>query len=340
MARAARYEAAGAIYHVMARGDGGRDVFEDDRDRLKWLERLGEVCGKYGWQVHAYVLMGNHFHLLLETPQPNLVAGMKWLMGVHAQDWNRKRKRRGHVYQGRYKAVVVNGKGSGEYFRIVADYIHLNPVRSGWVGGTTGRKLKEWRWSSFCWYERLKAPTWLVTDSVLAAFSLSVESRGRRAYAGYLEERARDRDGALSDESLKSLRRGWYLGDEGFRDRILDAMAAGMRPKRRNGSVTGGAARAHDEAEAERITRLVLNELGIPLKRGGLEGRGTYQDEKAMLAWLLRKMTSVSRGWVADRLCMGHPTSVSRAAARVRSKQALIGKVVKLEKLALQQISD
>ncbi len=77
MARQARYEAAGAIYHVMARGDGGRDVFEDYRDRFKWLERMGEVCEKYGWRVHVYVLMGNHFHLLLETPQPNLVAGMK-----------------------------------------------------------------------------------------------------------------------------------------------------------------------------------------------------------------------------------------------------------------------
>lgn len=76
----------------MARGDGGRQVFEDDQDRLKWLDRLAEVCGKYGWQIHAYVLMGNHFHFLLETPQPNLVAGMKWFMGVHSQDWNRKRR--------------------------------------------------------------------------------------------------------------------------------------------------------------------------------------------------------------------------------------------------------
>lgn len=114
----------------MARGDGGRDVFEEDSDRFGWLKRLEEVCGKYGWRIHAYVLMGNHFHFLLETPQPNLVAGMKWFMGVVSQDWNRRRKRRGHVYQGRYKAVVVNGEGSGEYFRIVADYIHLNCPRS------------------------------------------------------------------------------------------------------------------------------------------------------------------------------------------------------------------
>jgi REP element-mobilizing transposase RayT len=340
MARQARYEAAGAIYHVMARGDGGRDVFEDDRDRLKWLDRMEEVCGKYGWRVHAYVLMGNHFHLLLETPQPNLVAGMKWLMGVHSQDWNRKRKRRGHVYQGRYKAVVVNGEGSGEYFRIVADYIHLNPVRSGWVGGTTGRKLVEWRWSSFPFYGRRKAPGWMATDKVLGAFDLSVEGRGRRAYTGYLEERARDREGALSDESLRILRRGWYLGDEDFRDRVLDALAAGMRPRRRTGSVTGDAARAHDQAEAERIVRMVARDWGMPTARKALAGRGAYRDEKALLAWLLRKLTSVSRGWVAERLSMGHPTSVSRAAARVKSEAGMAKRGRELEKMVLQQITD
>ncbi|BCX46908.1 transposase [Haloferula helveola] len=340
MARQARYEAAGAVYHVMARGDGGRDVFEDDRDRLKWLDRMAEVCGKYGWRVHAYVLMGNHFHLLLETPQPNLVSGMKWLMGVHSQDWNRKRKRRGHVYQGRYKAVVVNGEDGAGYFRIVADYIHLNPVRSGWVGGTTGKPLAEWRWSSFPYYGRRKAPAWLATEKVLGAFELSPERRGRRAYAGYLEERARDREGALNDESLRFLRRGWYLGDEGFRDRLVDALADGIRPKRRKGSVSGGAARAHDEAEAERIVRCGWIELGIPSEPGNLAGRGAFRDEKALLAWLSRKLTSVSRDWVAERLAMGHPTSVSRAAARVRVEPDLAKRGRKLERAVVQQITD
>ena len=130
MARPIRYEAAGAVFHVMARGDGGRDVFEDDRDRLDWLDRLKKACERFGWRMHAYVLMGNHFHLLLETPEPNLVGGMKWLMGAYSQAWNRRRKRHGHVFQGRYKAVVVNGEGKGHYFRIVADYIHLNCPRS------------------------------------------------------------------------------------------------------------------------------------------------------------------------------------------------------------------
>ena len=110
MARPLRYEAAGAVYHVMARGDGGKPVFEDDKDRYGWLDLLGKACERFGWRVHAWVLMGNHFHLLLETPEPNLVAGMKWLLGVYSQGWNRRRQRKGHVFQGRYKAVVVNGE--------------------------------------------------------------------------------------------------------------------------------------------------------------------------------------------------------------------------------------
>lgn len=340
MARPVRYEAPGAIYHVMARGDGGRDVFVGDRDRYAWLDRLEEVCGKHGWRVHAYVQMGNHFHILLETPQPNLVKGMKWFMGAISQDWNRRRERRGHVFQGRYKAVVVNGEGSGHYFRIVADYIHLNPVRSGWVGGTTGIPLRDWKWSSFPLYGRRKAPEWMETGRVLEEFRLSPEGRGRRAYVGYLETRAKDREGTLTDESLEELRRGWYLGDEAFRDRVLDGMASGLRSKRRRGSVAGPAARSHDEAEAERILRLAAAELELPEETADLEGWGLFRDEKALMAWLVRKLTSVSNAWVAERLAMGHPASVSRASGRVKREKQLGSRGAKLEKTILLKYKD
>ena len=93
----------------MARGDGGKDVFETDDDRRAFLFRLGQVGGSHGWRIHAWVLMGNHFHLLLETPQANLVSGMKYLMSTFSQGWNRTRQRRGHVFQGRYRSVPVTG---------------------------------------------------------------------------------------------------------------------------------------------------------------------------------------------------------------------------------------
>lgn len=336
MARPARYEAAGAVYHVMARGDGGREIFENDADRFDWLRRMEEVCRKYGWRVHAWVLMGNHFHFLLETPEPNLVVGMKWFMGVISQGWNWRRKRHGHVFQGRYKAVVVDGEErSGDYFRVVADYIHLNPVRSGSVGGTTGKTLEDWRWSSFPHYAGKMGPGWLVKKRVLRAFQLEEGRRGQRAYASYLEERAKDRKGTLTDASLEVLRRGWYLGEDDFRDRLLDSLAAVLRPIRRRGSIAGEAGRDHDEAEAERIVRAAAEVLDLPTERENLSGRGVFRDEKVLVAWLVRKWTSASNAWVAERLVMGHPTSVSRAVGRVRKEPKLAARGRKVEKSML-----
>ncbi|MFN7341745.1 MAG: transposase, partial [bacterium] len=124
----------------MARGDGGKAVFESDEDSKAFLFRVGQVCASHGWRVHAWVIMKNHFHLLLETPEPNLVTGMKYLLGTFSQGWNARRARRGHVFQGRYKSVPVSAAlDSRNYFRIVADYIHLNPARAGLVGKKRGK---------------------------------------------------------------------------------------------------------------------------------------------------------------------------------------------------------
>lgn len=323
MARPVRYEAAGAIYHVMARGDGGKSVFETDDDRIAWLAAMERVCGKYSWKLHAWVLMGNHYHLLLETPEPNLVAGMKWLMGVFSQGWNRRRNRRGHVFQGRYKAVVVNGEeNSGYYFRIVADYIHLNPVRIGWVGGTSGKRLRDYRWSSFLYYGGRKTPEWMVTERVLQRFELDEGRKGLAAYSRYLERRAMDKEGSLTDESLKELRRGWYLGEESFGKKLLNRIRGEVRQGRSKGSLRGEAARSHDEAEAERLVKAGLKALGMPPRRA-LEGRGKQLDEKALLAALIRERSGMSNHWVAERLSIGSESSVTRAVRRVREEKRL-----------------
>jgi REP element-mobilizing transposase RayT len=113
MARKLRIEYPGAIYHVMNRGDRREEIFHDDQDRELFLETFGEACGKSGWQTHALCLMGNHFHFALETPQGNLVAGMKWFLGVYTGRFNRRHRLSGHLFSGRYKALVVEGGGSG-----------------------------------------------------------------------------------------------------------------------------------------------------------------------------------------------------------------------------------
>jgi putative transposase len=334
MARPLRYEAAGAVYHVMARGDGGKTIFEDNTDHYSLLSLLEMACGRFGWRIHAWVLMGNHFHLLLETPEPNLVAGMKWTLGVYAQGWNRRRERKGHVFQGRYKAVVVNGEErDGSYFKVVADYIHLNPVRAGRVGGETGKLLKSWRWSSFGAYAGNKRPDWLETGNVLRAFRLSEDNRGGKAYEGYLEARAKDAKGTVTDASLKELRRGWYLGEKSFAGKLLDSLSEITKPKRKKGSVAGVAARAHDENEAERLAVFALGRLGLPEDASGLEGRGKWIEEKALIATLIRKQTGVKNAWVAGRLAMGHEGNVTRAIRRVNDDPARKSKFAELEKM-------
>ena len=177
MARALRFQYPGAMYHVMARGDGGKTVFENKDDCEVFLNRLGEACGSCGWRVHAWVVMGNHFHLLLETPQANLVTGMKWLLGVFSQGWNRARGLKGHVFQGRYKAIPVSGSDTDRYyFRTVADYIHLNPARAGLAGGRHG-KLADYPWSSLTSYARGTGPEWLEMVRVLQSFELTKDER-------------------------------------------------------------------------------------------------------------------------------------------------------------------
>ncbi|MCX6957524.1 MAG: transposase, partial [Verrucomicrobiae bacterium] len=129
MPRQLRIEYAGAIYHVMNRGDQGEDIFFDDHDQRSFLKTLGEACVKADWQVHSYCLMKNHFHIVLETPKPTLVDGMKWLLAVYTQRFNARHQKWGHLFAGRYKSLIVDGSDDC-YLRKVCDYVHLNPARA------------------------------------------------------------------------------------------------------------------------------------------------------------------------------------------------------------------
>src|SRR5580704_7319029 len=166
MARKLRVEYPGAIYHVMNRGDRREAIFLDDEDRKKFISTLGEACEKTGWQVHALCLMGNHFHLVVETPQGNLVAGMKWFLGTYTGRFNRRHKLFGHLFSGRYKALIVDGSGDG-YLRTVCDYVHLNPVRAKLL--KREQRLEAFGWSSYPGYLRPagRRPAWLRVSRLL-----------------------------------------------------------------------------------------------------------------------------------------------------------------------------
>ena len=240
MARPLRFEYPGAVYHIMARGDGGKSLFIDEEDHLLFLHWLSRVCKSHGWRVHAWVIMRNHFHLLLETPEPNLVSGMRILLGSFAQAWNRHYKRRGHVFQGRYKSIPVAGEPAADtyQFQVVADYIHLNPARAGIVQNDVELKssILDYEWSSLAAYKSGKRPKWLVYDRVLSAFELAKNGRGIRAYVEYIEKRSADERGELSDEAMAALRKGWYLGDDTFRDKLLAMVKGGAKHLKSQGS--------------------------------------------------------------------------------------------------------
>jgi len=141
MARPLRIEFPGALYHVTSRGDTKAKIYFDDDDRKQFLNTLGEVCTRFNWVIHAYCLMDNHYHLLLETPDSNLSLGMRQLNGVYTQRFNRTHDRVGHVYQGRFKAIIVQKE---TYLMALSRYIVLNPVRAKMV-----RNARQWPWSSY-----------------------------------------------------------------------------------------------------------------------------------------------------------------------------------------------
>jgi len=316
MPRALRVEYAGAVYHVMARGNQGQRVCADDPDREMWRATLGEACARTGWRVHAWVLMGNHYHLLLETPEANLVNGMKWLQGTYTQRYNARHRKRGHLFQGRYRAVPV-ADDAAEYFQVVSSYIHLNPARAKLIR-VGEQRLSEYGWSSYPEYVRGAevGGGWLVTERVMG--SLGLGPRDRKGYEAYMEGRVLElgmREGRRQMEAQwRELRRGWYLGGREFRLGLLERMS-GVLSGHRSESYSGRAKREHGEAAAERMLEEGLRRLG--LRREGLAAMAKGRLEKQVLAWWLCQHTTVTRRWVSQQLAMGHASRVTQAVGAV-----------------------
>jgi len=201
MSRPLRIEYPGAIYHLTSRGNAHQDIFVDDVDRQMFLAALASVAERFGWRVHAYCLMGNHYHLLTETPQPNLSRGMRWLNGVYTQRFNRRHERAGHVYQGRFKAILVERES---YLLELARYIVLNPVRAG-VASAPGA----WGWSSYrATAGEQGTPPWLSVEWILAQFG-DGGARSRRHYREFVAA-------GLDRPSPWLELRGLLLGSERF----------------------------------------------------------------------------------------------------------------------------
>jgi putative transposase len=310
MPRKLRVEYAGAIYHVMNRGDRREPIFKDDKDREVFLTTLGEACAKGGWQVHALCLMPNHFHLVVETPQSNLVVGMKWFLGTYTSRFNRRHKLFGHLFSGRYKALIVDGSGNG-YLKTVCDYVHLNPARARLLSAE--QPLSAYRWSS--WPEYLKSPgkrpAWLRVDRLLGEYRVLQDSAaGRRYLTEILERRRQAEDGG----EFKAIRRGWFMGSEALKQELLGQMSE------RVGENHHAVERQESgEAKARGIVAAEMKRLGWT--EADLQKRRKGDPDKIRIAWRLRTETTMTLKWIATELRMGVWTHVSNLLSQRRLKR-------------------
>jgi len=209
MARPLRIEFPGAIYHVTSRGDRREDIFLSDEDRSLFLDTFSRVTERFSWICYAYCLMTNHYHLVIETPLPNLSSGMAQLNGIYTQKFNRKHGKVGHVFQGRFKAILVE---RNTYLLELLRYVVLNPVRARMVNSSS-----EWPWSSYEATAGLKdRPEWLDTSWVLGCFAENPEI-ARSEYISFVDQ------GMKWGESIwEDLKKQIYLGSDDFIEKVQE----------------------------------------------------------------------------------------------------------------------
>jgi len=222
VARPLRIEYAGAFYHVTSRGNERKMVFQSTRDREKYLSYLESAHERYGAVIHVYCLMGNHYHLLLETPRGNLSQILHHINGAYTTYFNIKRNRSGHLFQGRFKGILID---KDAYCKELSRYIHLNPVRAGIV-----KTPLEYPWSSYRYFAgKDKKPEWLTTELVLGEFG----GEGRKGFKNYREyvERGEAKE---PENPLKDVIASTFLGGEEFINRIKIEHLVKKKIDRRN----------------------------------------------------------------------------------------------------------
>lgn len=342
MPRQVRIEYEGAIYHLMARGNRRNAIFAspDGADEELFLKTLGECCERTGFRIWAWVLMGNHYHLLVQTPSANLVEGMGWLQNTYTRRFNSRHREWGRLFGDRYKSVLVESGGSGGdlYLRTLLDYIHLNPVRAGLVPSESSPSLLDYPWSSlaraYAVAPKAREP-WMAVAEGLALFQCEDRAADRRHFVERLEERmkaeAAERCGLseIAGQTLQStLRKGWYWGGEAFKESLLEKLEqlkGGDLPVAKDFR-SSDQARDHARRDGEKIIVDAVRHFGL--------GDGRTEDFKALprgdlrrvaVAWSLCRRTSLKQRWIADRIGLGTGDNVSAQVRKLsaRSKKEL-----------------
>jgi putative transposase len=337
MPRSIRIQSPGAFYHVMARGNRREAIFHDDDDHRFFLHALGQACDMTGWRVHAWVLMGNHYHLFIQTPEPNLVAGMAWLQNTYTRRYNVRHRAWGRVFGDRYKAVVVEGEDRYHY-QTLMDYIHLNPVRARIIEPQKGQSILDYAWSSLSSGYAVapgKRAKWLDVASGLKAFELEDSAKGRRRMVERLDRRAVAEEikscgvpvmPAEVDSRCSHLRRGWYWGTQAFGEKLRELAGRVLQRStpRSRGYQKDAHVKEHGERQAEVWLKAGLKAGG--LKQADLIGLKGSDPRKLLLADLLWRRTVVSQEWLASKLEMKSAANVSQQLRRLDRRR--VAKVV------------
>lgn len=302
MARRPRIEFAGAIYHVLNRGNYKADLFETAGAASAFVECLFQTCERMGWRLHAYSLMRNHYHLAVETPTGNLVNGVHWLQSTFGNRFNRFRGEHGRAFQGRYQAILVE---PGRHLAQLVDYIHLNPVRAHVV---TLDQLAQFRWSSYRYFTREASdrPAFLLCqDWLREKGGLTDSPAGWAAYRDHLAWLMAD-EGRQKEAAFERMSQGWVHGGDAYQKNLL-----GKFKRMPNAQDWGGG----EVAEINRLEwrRLFARALLI-LDRDPADAHSTPKSApwKIAVATWLKQRSSVSNRWLTEHLRMGAPDAVSR----------------------------
>ena len=310
MARPLRIEFPGAVYHVMSRGNERRAIVRDDADRRKRLDWLRRTVETYDWRLHAFVLMPNHEHLFVQTPQPNLSAGMQYLNGSYTGYFNRRHERCGHLFQGRFKAQLIEEEG---YFLEVSRYLHLNPVRARMVSHPA-----EWPWSSYPGYRRAsRALDWVTYHQVLGEFGVELV-QARRAYVRFVQAGVEQPPPSPFAAAIGGL----LVGSQAFVRRMRKVL--GDRPADPG---VPQLAEVRQRPSLDRIREAVAEQFG---RDEAIWAPGTRSDDasRAVVAYLARRRFGYSAGTVADALGYCGPSAVSHAIKRIETGSAALRRTI------------
>ena len=302
MSRAWRIEYEGALYHLMSRGNEGGDIFYEKKDRVNFLDTVGEMSDRYDFDVFSYVLMDNHYHLLVRSRKANLKKAMQWFGTTYTQRFNRRHYRSGHLFQGRYKSIIVQNDA---YLLQLSYYIHRNPVRAGIV-----KRLADYHWSSYRVYAYgRKTPDWLATNLILSQFE--GESDRKKSYREKVQKYSRE-----ESRLIENIRHNLVLGTNKFAEKIckkyLPSKTDGAIPQQR---------KIAKNLNADKFLRGAEKILNCEVSRFVKAGRlsGSEKDTRDLLLYYIWRTGRMINARIGMEFGLSY-SAVSHAVKSIKAK--------------------